>query len=292
MEDNSYFDFAKEYIIHSDDVKVNVYISTSDPKSDRTKYLQDLFKSDLYNVNVVQFDDKKDMSAPVSDFDPESDKEYKKVLWVLNDAAKNNPNGFVLFLKDTSVTNADEKLVNDIIGALIDKNVSLTYLSKWLDICDKYDEKKDVINKNGTIFTKTIGANGVQALFMNREIRDIIRNGELKLEKNLDNSLQKAISDKKINATTISPNLFSVDISTITNPSDFIKLQECAQKLSPDGKTAAYPTVKMELPQATEMMQTMQIESTNTRYILIFVLVILIALGLWVIYRAMNKNKN
>lgn len=303
MEDTSTSVFTKEYFIHSDNTKsdvsknkINVYISTSNPDSPHVIYLQNLFKDDLYNVNVIQFDDKNDtnLSPPISDFDQTSTKEYKKLLWVLNDATKNNPNGYVLFLKDDSVTNADEKLIYEIISSLISKNVSLTYLSKWLDICDKY-EVTDVINKNGTIFTKTIGANGIQALLINKDVRNMIVNGDLKLEKNLDKSLQKAISDKKIIATTISPNLFSVNISSITNPSDYSKLQECisSDNTSDDTKTktAAFPQVKVGIPQTTELLQGMQVKSTNNRYILIIILVILIAVLLWIIYRAMNKQK-
>jgi hypothetical protein len=50
---------------------------------------------------------------------------------------------------------------------------------------------------------------------------------KIAFEKNLSNTMQNLIANKKIVAATITPNLFNIDPSTITNPEDYVKLNEC-----------------------------------------------------------------
>jgi hypothetical protein len=269
-----------------DNQKVNVYIVTSDSNSKRTENLQKLFVSDLFSVNVVQFDDEKDGNTIKGNFrNKECENEYKQILWILEDSFKNNPSNYVLYLKDSSVTNADSDLIDDLMKSLLNKDFDVCYLSKWLDMCDKYD-KTDVINDNGMIFTKTISPNGIQSILINPKLRDLIRNNQLDLQNDMSDVLQKAIQSKKILATTISPNLFTVDISTIENPEDYKKLQECEnseEKYNYKNKKIA--AENRGIPQLPQIMTDIFQQNTNNSLYLWLILFVLIGIIIFVFLR-------
>jgi hypothetical protein len=93
-----------------------------------------------------------------------------------------------------------------------------------------------VINKNGTVIVNAINPHGIQAVLIRPDTfgldattgEVLLKDGsKIAFEKNLINTMQNLIANKKIVAATITPNLFNIDPSTITNPEDYVKLNEC-----------------------------------------------------------------
>jgi hypothetical protein len=291
--------------------KVNVYISTDDASSPRVSQLQNLFQSELFQVFVVQLEVPEDdgLAIPAS-FDKESGIEYNKIQWVLNDAATTAPENAVLYITDKLVANVDAKLVEDIVSSLLVKSWDICYLNKWLDSCDEYN-RNDAIHSNGTIFTTTSAPSGGEAILFKPYLRDVVRgvknfdrDGEpmpLSLKNNLNESIKQAISHKKIVATTISPNLFQVDIATIANASDYIKLNEC-RDLNQSKEVKQVVNVPLTSTLESNLQSSLQ---SNLKSILdqnlydilgynsnlTWILVILIILGLGALYFIYKKDK-
>jgi len=238
---------------------VNVYIiSTSKPDqpngiSPQAKRLYDLFASPIFQTTILKLDSTpNNIKTDYPGFDGESKNELYRFLLALKDGSKAMTKDPILYITDTSITDADASTIEAIVTSLLTNSWDICYLSKWLDSCDLYDEKKQ-INKNGTILVNAVNPHGIQAILV-RPDRFIVdaATGELSLkdgtkvefENNLSQSMQKLIVTKKIMATTVSPNLFQVDPMTITNPEDYVKLNECREPSSvivvPSGAKSGY----------------------------------------------------
>jgi hypothetical protein len=221
---------------------VNVYIiSTSKPDqpggiSPQAKRLYDLFASPIFQTTILKLDTTpNNIKTDYPGFSSESKNELYRFLLALKDGSKAMNKDPILYITDTSITDADAATIEAIVTSLLTNNWDICYLSKWLDSCDLYGEKKP-INKNGTILVNAVNPHGIQAILVRPE-RFVVdqMTGELALkdgtkvefENNLTQSLQKLIANKKILATTVSPNLFQVDPMSIKNPEDYVKLNEC-----------------------------------------------------------------
>jgi len=235
--------------------------------------------------------------------------EYNKIQWVLNDAATNAPDAPVLYITDKLVANVDAKMVEDIVSSLLVKSWDICYLNKWLDSCDEYN-RNDTIHQNGTIFTTTSAPSGGEAILFKPYLRDVIRgvkntdkDGEpmaFPLKSNLNESIKQIISSKKIVATTISPNLFHVDVSTISNPSQYTKLNECrdlSKMFEPEVKNVVNVPLSSSLE--SNLQSTLQsnlknildqnlyqiLGYSNRTTILLIVLIIIGVIALYFIYK-------
>ena len=219
---------------------VNVYIiSMSKPDepngiSAQAKRLYELFAAPIFQTTILKLDQApNNIKTDYPGFSSDAITELYRFIVSLRDGTKtNNP---ILYITDTSITDADAATIEAIVTSLLTNQWDVCYLSKWLDSCDLYTEKKQ-INKNGTVLVNAVNPHGLQAIMV-RPDRFVIdpTTGEVALkdgtkiqfENNLSQSLQKLISNKKILATTVSPNLFSVDPSTIQKKEDWVKLNEC-----------------------------------------------------------------
>jgi len=239
---------------------VNVYIiSLSKPDepngiSPQAKRLFELFASPIFQTTILKLDQiPNNIKTDYQGFVEESKNELYRFILSLKDGAKSkNP---ILYITDTSITDADASTIEAIVTSLLTNEWDVCYLSKWLDSCDLYTEKKQ-INKNGTVLVNAVNPHGLQAIMI-RPDRFIVdaTTGEVSLkdgskisfENNLSQSLQKLISSKKILATTVSPNLFSVDPLTIQRKEDWVKLNECRDPMRPstDGQIQPSETSKM-----------------------------------------------
>jgi hypothetical protein len=219
---------------------VNVYIiSLSKPDepngiSAQAKRLYDLFASPIFQTTILKLDQiPNNIKTDYPGFDADAKNELYRFILSLKDGSKTkNP---ILYITDTSVTDADAATVEAIVTSLLTNEWDICYLSKWLDSCDLYTDLKQ-INKNGTVLVNAVNPHGLQAILV-RPDRMLIdaASGELSLkdgtkvafENNLSQSLQKLIANKKVLATTVSPNLFNVDPTTIQKKEDWVKLNEC-----------------------------------------------------------------
>lgn len=220
---------------------VNVYIiSTSKPDqpggiSPQAKRLYELFASPIFQTTILKLDSTaKNIKTDYPGFDINSSNELYRFILSLKDSIKQNAKEPILYITDTSVTDADASLIEAVVTSLLSNNWDICYLSKWLDSCDLYTDKK-VINKNGTVLVNAVNPHGVQAVLIRPDQFSVDDNtgevvwkgNKIAFEKNLSNSFQNLIASKSIVAATVTPNLFNVDPSTITDSLDYVKLNEC-----------------------------------------------------------------
>jgi hypothetical protein len=220
---------------------VNVYIiSTGKPDqmggiSPQAKRLYELFASPIFQTTILKLDTApKNIKTDYPGFDQNSSNELYRFILSLKDGINQSNKEPILFITDTSVTNADASVVESIVTSLLTNKWDICYLSKWLDSCDLYSNKR-LINNNGTILVDAVNPHGIQALLIRPDNFSVNpANGEVSwkgskidFEKDISTTFQKLISNKSIVAATVTPNLFNVDPSTITNPSDYVKLNEC-----------------------------------------------------------------
>ena len=220
---------------------VNVYIiSTQKPDqpggiSPQAKRLYELFASPIFQTTILKLDTTPtNIKTNYSGFDQAASNELYRFVLALKDGTKQSSKEPILFMMDTSVTDADSSTIEAIITSVLTNNWDICYLSKYLDSCDLYTDKK-IINKNGTVLTNAVQPHGIQAILIRPDHFSVdaatgevlFKGAKIVFEKNLSTSIQKLISNKSIQATTITPNLFNVDPSTITNAEDYVKLNEC-----------------------------------------------------------------
>lgn len=239
---------------------VNVYIiSLSKPDepngiSAQAKRLFELFASPIFQTTILKLDQiPNNIKTDYQGFTEESKNELYRFILSLKDGTKtNNP---ILYITDTSVTDADASTIEAIVTSLLTNEWDVCYLSKWLDSCDLYSEKKQ-INKNGTILVNAVNPHGLQAIMVrpDRFVVDsatgevILKDGtKIQFENSLSQTFQKLIANKKILATTVSPNLFSVDPLTIQRKEDWVKLNECRDPMRPSNDVQPQPSQPMEM---------------------------------------------
>jgi hypothetical protein len=260
---------------------VNVYIiALSKPDepngiSAQSKRLYELFASPIFQTTIVKLDQiPNNIKLDYPGFVADAKNELYRFILSLRDGAKtNNP---ILYITDTSITDADAATIEAIVTSLLTNEWDVCYLSKWLDSCDLYTEKKQ-INQNGTVLVNAVNPHGLQAIMMrpDRFIVDVatgevsLKDGnKIQFENSISQTLQKLIANKKILATTVSPNLFSVDPSTIQKKEDWVKLNECRDPRRPNDMQP----------------QPMQPTTQNYIWLLVFV-VLLIILILFLIFK-------
>jgi hypothetical protein len=221
---------------------VNVYIiSTGKPDqpggiSPQAKRLFELFSSPIFQTTILKLDTPaKNIKVDYPGFDTQAKNELYRFILALKDGTKTGNNEPILFISDTSVTDADATTIEGIVTSVLANQWDICYLSKWLDSCDLFTDKK-IISKNGTVLVNAVNPHGLQALLIRPgQFKVDAATGELLLasgdkvafEKNVSTTFQNLIANKKLKAATVTPNLFEVDPLTITKPEDYVKLNEC-----------------------------------------------------------------
>jgi hypothetical protein len=219
---------------------VNVYINSLLPPDEpngisaQSKRLYDLFASPLFQTTILKLDQvPNNIKTDYKGFSQEAITELYRFILSVKDGAKTNEP--ILYITDTSVTDANAQTIEAIVTSLLTNDWDVCYLSKWLDACDLYTEKK-TINPNGTVLVNAVNPHGIQAIMIRPDRFKVdattgevaLKDGsKIQFENNLSTTLQKLIAGKKILATTVSPNLFNVDPNTIERKEDWVKLNEC-----------------------------------------------------------------
>lgn len=220
---------------------VNVYIiSTAKPDqpggiSPQAKRLYELFASPIFQTTILKLDTAaKNIKTDYPGFDKDASNELYRFILSLKDGTKQSTKEPILFITDTTMSDADAATIEAIVSSVLTNSWDICYLSKWLDSCDLYTDKK-VINKNGTILVNAVNPHGVQALLIRPDNfavdgntgEVLFKGSKIDFKKDLSTTLQNLIANKQIIAATVTPNLFEIDPSTITNPEDYVKLNEC-----------------------------------------------------------------
>ena len=276
--------------------QVAVYLLATDVATPRTAKVMSLFTNPLFHVNVMN------MSPPSNIGDNESlSKEEAisnyRILWCLKDAKTRHPDSHVIIVKDTSVSDASPDRIADIVsGAMSNNDWHLCYLSKWLDRCDLYSEKKP-INGTMTVIAKTHSPHGMQAVMFSPHGRDVIRgekpmkNGEYFSadKKAIHNAIHEAIMNGNLHATCAVPNLINFDTNAASRPSDYLKSHEC--ELPPTQTTQpARSGEGGSMENEGKQMQQNPSQTNNNWiwWILVIIIIILILAGLYY----WNRNRN
>ena len=141
---------------------VNVYIiSTAKPDqpggiSLQAKRLYDLFASPIFQTTILKLDTTpNNIKTDYPGFDSDAKNELYRFLLALKDGSKASSKDPILYITDTSITDADASTIQAIVTSLLTNNWDICYLSKWLDSCDLYGDKK-LINKNGTVLVNAV----------------------------------------------------------------------------------------------------------------------------------------
>lgn len=163
----------------------------------------------------------------------EAHKEAYHVGWCLLDAKENYPDQNIIILKDTCLCNASQETLQTILQKYIEQSSEfhLGYLCRWEDKCHFHSDKKPI---TGGYIAKTVSPNGLQALMVTPEGREILvgakpmKNGHFfKPETSLNDHLNREIYNGNIEAICVVPNLFSYDIRQAQSNEDFVKVNEC-----------------------------------------------------------------
>jgi hypothetical protein len=172
-------------------------------------------------------------------------------------------------------TNDKDYIKNVVDTVLSQSDYDICYLSKYLDACYLYTDRKQ-IGSGDTSIVSTYKPKGLQAVLLTRKcIQYILSNERLpksgKLFKPSGNSsladdITKLISHGELRAFAVVPNLFDFDINRATNPTDYMKTTECAP-----------PPFNRDLVSGHESM--------FGSYVVLFILIILIIVGIYLVAR-------
>lgn len=213
---------------------ISVYILSSDATSQRTSQVKSLFASGLFKVTITTISPPPGLQTNPSLSLGDALEAYR-AQWCLDNARTQNPNGYVIIVKDTSVSNASpEDIANIVSSAISSTGWHVCYLCRWLDRCDLYTDKRPIAGTT-TLIVKTQSPQGVQAILFSPSGRDIIlgqqplNNGQsfTPITKPLGTQLNQAITQGSLNATCVVPNLIEYDVTVSKDASDYAKLAEC-----------------------------------------------------------------
>lgn len=257
--------------------QVAVYLLASDVNSTRTTKLSSLFSNPLFSLNVIAI-------SPPSNMTPEKNMSVKdliesyRIQWCLKDAKNRYPKNHVIVAKDSSISDASPNRIADVVSAATNNGQwDVCYLSKWMDRCDLYSNKKP-INGTMTTLTKTVSPHGLQAIILSPKGREVIlgnqpmKNGEMfdLLEAPLSQNLNEKIVSGNLEATATVPNLLTYDITFANKSSDYLKTHECL--VSDDESTESTET-------NNSGEKNLQQTSGSSWFWFLLIIIILILLG-------------
>jgi hypothetical protein len=220
----------------NDNKVISVYISTNDSESAQCKKLQNLFSSDIFDVNVIQFDQNNHVSKEINDLN--------QLKWAINDSDKDKK---VLFIKDDCELNVTDTSVETVI-----KNLEKT---NW-DVCS--------LSMQPELVEKSILVNDFSALILNEKGKEKIINYDNKETKNY----MKYLVDNQVQTTVFYPNLFKSNNSTIESES-----QEHFDTLS---HLAKIPTINDETMKEILDSMYQQKTNNSLKLILFLLIVIIL----------------
>lgn len=260
---------------------VIVYLLTDCPKDSRVAKLIKFFNLPFFDLRVTNLPPRAKINVGRGMTDRQAI-EICRFDQVLKEVSDNDPEKYVIVIKDTSVaTLSPEELKRVILKITEFGEWDICYLTRWLDLCNLYC---DPIKVKGSmkVIVKTFSPNGTQALLFSPKGRERIigrkklRNGKYftPIQIPLSSKLNQEISDKNLSAVCTVPNSFEFDVFRATKTSDLAKLSDCRRPEPEDSNPGAIPLIW---------------------FILIVVVVIMVAWALYVIgpsKHGLTPNKN
>lgn len=139
----------------------------------------------------------------------------------------------VIICKDTAVSATPTDIILSIVDAALteDESIDVLYLSKWMDRCDLYSEKREF---GAVKIVKTFSPNGFHCLLFTPSGRKKLLNmhnpkDNALIDKPLSLVLNSYIGSGLLNAATTYPSLVQFDISKRKNDDELLKTTECRQ---------------------------------------------------------------
>jgi hypothetical protein len=239
------------------DKSISVYISTKDSDSEDCKKLQKIFESNIFDVNVIEFEENHKLSK--------LENELNQLKWVINDSKENQS---VLFIKDYC-----DLSVNDVNMEVTMKNI----LEKTWDLCHLSIDP-ELVKQNNVI-------NDFSAILLNEKSKEQI----IKYDKNLLNdekSFIKHLNKNNVKTICIYPNLFNSKSEIIYQLKDMNNKSEKKVKFE---DLPPLPNVPLSAdPEINNMLKSMYNQNTNNSLKLILILIIIIIIIVF-IYWYYNK---
>ena len=179
--------------------------------------------------------------------------ELHTYLMILQDAKRQSPNSHVIILDNRMISSIDSKYLASLISRITSRaDIDIFYLSKYLDRCDLYDHQERLAmdgQDNGLLLSQTYQPNGIQALMFSPYGRDVVlgqqegRRGRkiAPFNQPLNSGIRQAVANGDLSAFTVSPNIFSFDLSRSRDASDLMRLNECLP--SPTSNTTTSSSV-------------------------------------------------
>ena len=208
-------------------MQVPVFIIAHDAVSTQTRQLQELLSDELFAINIV--------TPPAGQRDNLQSQERWLVKTALTESATRFPDAHTLIVKENSVTtNSGEEMASYIAALVSDersRSWDICYLCKWMDACEQYTDKR-ALPGSMMMVVRTPSPHGVQALLVSPQGRDFLlgkktmSNGKkfnIEQASELDEALNRAISEGALKSTTTTPNLFHV----APGDADHRKYQAC-----------------------------------------------------------------
>lgn len=182
----------------------------------------------------------------------------------IHQAIQRFPNRSLLIIKSSSITTADSNTVKSIVDNLLEnKDADVAYLAKWLDNCAQYRAPVAQTSR-GNVY-ELVSPNGIQALILNRKaIEQIVEN---RVVQSMDRFLKHQITNGKLSAIGMVPNLFNYDITL--DKSQAYRLNECLTQppVSPAPSPATSPVRPAVPVAATSAVTATAVASRNTSQI-------------------------
>lgn len=231
---------------------VNVYVLTDDHQSTDALLVADMFDDPVFKVHVTEVRTPAGMSEPT--------REWHTIRNLL-DHSQRNGDGWVVIIKDSSVTNASPPHVAKTIDVATKlDNADIMYLCKWLDRCDEHTEQEAIADTTMRL-VRTRSPHGIQALLLSPRGREMLlgtvplRDGTAFTYKDgeeLSDVMNLVAQKDQMRVRATMPNLFDFNMGRMRGPEDLVKAQQCwhdGRGSSPGARTTS-PALALTAPPA------------------------------------------
>lgn len=179
----------------------------------------------------------------------------------------------ILVIHDSSITSSSPEYIKSVISGCLEQNFDLCYLSKYMDLCHLYTNRTAL--NNGSTLVRSYSPKGIQAVMLTDRCVKILLGKDpligtkyfkVSSSDSVCNDIAKCVSDGHLIAIAVVPNIFEYDISLAVKASDYQKTVQCS-------------------PVPFDKSVYKSHESLFGSYIVLFILIILIIIGLYLAVR-------
>ena len=209
---------------------IPAYVLSATPGSEQEKRVLGYLNTPLFKVFIVTA---KDPTRDAGKYSP-ADLDFYRIKRCLQDAARNYPDSIALIIKDTSVSDTTPQVIADYVKEMVRQpNWDLGYLTTWGDKCQLQSDS--VSTSTGYNIVKSFSPNGVQALLIKPNVRDMILgkqnlpNGQpFEMTGSLSSTLNSLVREGQLKPAIAKPNLFNFDQNLAKSEEDKLKAYQCS----------------------------------------------------------------